>query len=174
MRRFQKGLDTSDTFRSIQIARGNYGTVGDHDAVAKAEAGVDLSTVFDGYETPMALFEDANIRHFDFSTPLASAKNLVAAAVTCSTKLNYALRVGVANDLEPLADAKPYGDLLGAKYARATSAGSTASPNLAVADLTFAIFDELMPLEKLRKINMKDAVAYRNASARARDAFWNT
>jgi hypothetical protein len=42
---------------------------------------------------------------------------------------------------------------------------------LKTADLTFAIFDELMPLERLKKIAMRDAVGYRKASAGARDAF---
>ena len=171
LRRFQKGLETSETFRRIQIARGNYGAVGNHDDVARSAVGIDLSTIFDGYESPMALFEDPKVRHFDFSTPVSRAKNLVAEAVTCSTKLNFALRVGVANDLQPLADAKPYGDLLGRKYARATSGGASISPKMPLADLTFAIFDELMPLDRLKKITMRDAVGYRKASAGARDAF---
>ena len=74
LRRFQKGLETSETFRRIQIARGNYGAVGNHDDVARSAVGIDLSTIFDGYENPMALFEDPKVRHFDFSTPVSRAK----------------------------------------------------------------------------------------------------
>ena len=49
-----------------------------------------------------------------------------------------------------MADAKPYGDLLGAKYARAISKLEPAKNKIEMTDLIFAIFDELIPPERLQ------------------------
>jgi hypothetical protein len=69
------------------------------------------------YETPMALFEDSKVAHFGLGSSLGSAKQLISEAVICSAKLNFALNASAKLDFVPLADASPYGDLLGAKYA---------------------------------------------------------
>jgi hypothetical protein len=170
LRRFQDGLRTSATFREFQIARGNYGAVGDHDRVAEKVIGVDLSQ-FRAAGSPIALFEDHAIRPFDFSTPLGCAKALIAKAVTCSAKLNFALDAGTEAGFVPLADASPYGDLLGAKYARAMKSLEPAKNKIQLTDLSFAIFDELVPTEKLKQLNLGEVIRYRKASDKAREEF---
>lgn len=169
--RFQNGLKTSPTFRSLQIAPGNYGEFGDQDDVARRMMAVDLSTDLRAHESPMALFEDSGIRHFDLSTPAGCAKHLIADAVICSAKLNFALDVGTKQGFFPLADANPYGDLLGTKYARAIKTLEPTKNKIQVTDLSFAIFDELVSTEKLKKISVADAIRYRKTSEKARQEF---
>ena len=52
----------------------------------------------------------------------------------------------------PLADANPYGNLLGAKYARAVEKLEPTKSGIQATDLSFAIFDELVPDELLEKL----------------------
>jgi hypothetical protein len=59
---------------------------------------LDLKT----HESPIALFEDTAIRHFDLSNPAGCAKHLISDAVTCSAKLNFALRIGSREGFVPL------------------------------------------------------------------------
>lgn len=68
LRRFQKGLETSPTFRRIQIPVANYGEVGNQDDVTRATLGVDLTTAFANYDTPIQLLEDPAIQLFRYST----------------------------------------------------------------------------------------------------------
>lgn len=169
--RFQNGLRTSPTFRNLQISPGNYGEFGDQDSVAQRMIAVDLSADMNAHESPIALFEDSGIKHFNLSNPVGCAKYLIAGAVTCSATLNFALNTGMKQGLFPLADAKPYGDLLGAKYARAISALGSAKNKIQVTDLSFAILDELIPKESLDKLKLIDVVRYRNESEKAREEF---
>jgi hypothetical protein len=169
--RFQNGLKISPTFRNLQIAHGNYGEFGDQDDVARRMTAVDLSTDLGTHGSPMALFEDSGVRHFDLSTPAGCAKHLIAEAVICSAKLTFALHVGIKQGFFPLADANPYGDLLGAKYARAIKKLEPTETKIQVTDLSFAIFDELVSTEKLRKLSIADAIRYRKASEKARHEF---
>lgn len=169
--RFQHGLRISPTFRSLQIAPGNYGEFGNQDDVARKMMAVDLSADLKTHESPVLLFEDSGIRHFDLSTPAGCAKHLVADAAICSAKLNFALDVGTKEGFFPLADANPYGDLLGAKYARAIKALEPAKNKIQATDLSFAIFDELLSKEKLKKLSIADAIRYRKASENARQEF---
>jgi len=171
LRRFQNGLNFSPTFRGLQIARGNYGECGDQDNVARKVIGVDLSTDLKTHGSPMALFEDPGIRQFSLSTPVGCAKQLVSEAVICSAKLNFALDVGVKEGFFPLADANPYGDLLGAKYARAINTLEPAKNKIQITDLSFAIFDELISTERLRNLSLMDIIRYRTQSEKAREAF---
>jgi hypothetical protein len=99
------------------------------------------------------------------------AKSLIAHATTCAAKLNFALNVGTNQGLSPLADAHPYGDLLGAKYARAMNALEPAKNKIQVTDLSFAIFGELIPTETVKQIKLTDAIRYRKASEKAREEF---
>jgi hypothetical protein len=171
LKRFQNGLRRSPAFRRLQVVPGNYGEYGNEESVAQKLMAVDLSADLKTHESPMALFEDSTIRHFDLSTPVGCAKQLIADAVTCSAKLNFALKAGTRQGFLPLADANPYGDLLGAKYARAVEKLEPAKNKLQVTDLSFAIFDELIPAARLEALSLKDAVRYRKASEKAREEF---
>jgi hypothetical protein len=171
LKRFQNGLKTSPTFRNLQVVPGNYGEYGDQNSVAQRLVAVDLSADLKTHGSPMALFEDSGIRHFDLSTPVGCAKTLISDAVTCSAKLNFALNAGTKQAFFPLADARPYGDLLGAKYARAINNLGPSRTNIQVTDLSFAIFDELIPAERLKELSLEDAIRYRKASETAREEF---
>jgi hypothetical protein len=70
-----------------------------------------------------------------------------------------------------LADANPYADLLGAKYARAINKLEPAKNNIQVTDLTFAIFDQVISAERLETLSFTDIIRYRKASEKAREAF---
>jgi hypothetical protein len=168
LNRFQTGLKTSPTFRALQIAPGNYGEDGDQESVAQRLMTVDVSSGTKTHESPMALFEDANIPHFDLSNPSGCAKHLIAGAAVCSAKINFALDVGSAEGFVPLADARPFGDLLGAKYARAMDRLQPAEKKLQLTDLSFAIFDELLPSKNLRTLSVTDAIRHRKSSEGAR------
>jgi hypothetical protein len=171
LRRFQNGLKTSPTFRDLQVARGNYGEFGDESGVTQRLLAVDLSRDLTNYEIPMNLFEDSHIRANDLSTTVGCAKHLIVNAAYCSAKMNFALTAGSKEGFFPLADANPYGDLLGAKYARAINALQPTKNNIQFTDLTFAIFDELVSAEKLRTLRLIDVIRYRKASEKAREEF---
>ena len=53
--------------------------------------------------------------------------------------------------------------MLGAKYARAINKLEPAKNKIQVTDLTFAIFDALVPSEHLEKLTMEDVIHYRLA-----------
>lgn len=91
-------------------------------------------------------------------------------AVVCSTKINFGLN-SAAKGFIPLADAGPYGDLLGAKYARAVSKLESARNQIQVSDLSFAIFDGLIPAERLEQLSFPEVVRYRKESEKAGEAF---
>jgi hypothetical protein len=91
--------------------------------------------------------------------------------MVCSAKLNFSLNVGTSQGFFPLADARPYGDLLGAKYARAMKTLEPAKNGVQLTDLSFAIFDELISPDRLREIKLADAIRYRKASEKAREEF---
>jgi hypothetical protein len=171
LRRFQRGLKTSKTFRDLNIKPGNYGKGGDHNEVARKLITVDLDSALKIYGRPLALFEDASISTLDYSNNLDCSKNLIFQAVGCSAKLNYALDKGTSEGFIPLADASPYGDLLGAKYARAINKLQVSTNQIQLTDLGFAIFDELLPTERLDKLEIPDVIHYRKASEKAREAF---
>jgi hypothetical protein len=66
---------------------------------------------------------------------------------------------------------QPYGYLLGVKYARAIGKLEPAKNRLQITDLSFAILDELVPTESVKKLRMMDAVRYRKESDKARQEF---
>jgi hypothetical protein len=171
LQNFQNGLKNSRTFRDLQIQFGNYGEYGDEKDVAKKMFAVDLSRDLRTHESPMALFEDSSIRCFDLSTPTGSAKQLVTEAISCSAKLNFALDAGVKKGFFPLADATPYKDLLAAKYGRAMGAIKSAENKIPISDLSFAIFDELISGDRLKKLKMSEVIGYRKKSEKAREEF---
>ncbi len=171
LKRFQRGLKTSPIFRDLQIARGSYGEFGDQDDVAQKMIALDLAGDLKTHGSPMHLFEDPAIKPMDLSNTSGCAKNLIFQAMVCSAKLNFALKVGTEQGFFPLADANPYGDLLGTKYARAIGALEPAKNKVQLTDMSFAIFDELVPLDRLKELKLIDAIRYRKASEKAREEF---
>jgi hypothetical protein len=171
LKRFQDGLTSSPTFRQLQIQPGNYGPFGNEQNVADKLIGVDLVKGLKSHGRASDLFLDERIRVFDLATPVGCAKQLVVDAAFCSAKLNFALKIGAERGFLPLADASPFGDLLGAKYARAINRLDSVKNKIKVTDLTFAIFDELISPERLEKLTFEQIIRYRKASENAREQF---
>jgi hypothetical protein len=132
---------------------------------------VNLATDLSSHEKPSNLFSDKKVHVFDLSTATGRAKNLVASTAACSAKINFALNVAAKQGFLPLADANPYGDLLGVKYARAINKLEPEKNKIQVTDLTFAIFDQLISAERLEKLTFTDIVRYRKASEKERETF---
>lgn len=169
--RFQRGIKDSEAFRDMQIAHGDYGQAGTHENVAKKVTSVDLASSLSTYQTAMHLFVDSKVRHFDLSTQAGCAKNLIAEAVVCSAKINFALSISTKEGFFPLADAVPYRDLLGAKYARAMNNLEPVKLELPITDLSFGVFDELVDAERLEKMTFAEVIRYRKAAQTAREEF---
>ena len=171
LKRFQKGLRESAVFREQQVSPGNYGEVGNQDDVVGALTAVNIDADLQQYPAPMALFLDKEVHPFKFRNESERAKALVTHALTCSAMMNFALNVSQHEGLTPLADAIPYQTLLGAKYKRAAATLINTDAKIPVTDLSFAIFDELVPAERLDALSFKDIVNYRKESEKAREAF---
>jgi hypothetical protein len=171
LRRFQAGLTTSLVFRDHQIPPGNYGEVGNQEDVTRSLVQLDLDTVFNQYDSPMDLISNAKIEHFRFRNDAERAKRLASQAMACSAVINFALNVGQSRGMIPMADAGPYQDLLGAKYARAARQLEGTDSRVQVTDLGFAIFDALLPAERLAPLTFGQLVDYRKESGKAREAF---
>lgn len=120
--RFQQGIKNFQAFCDLQIAHGNYGEFGTHEDVAQKVISVDLSTALSSHDNAIGLFADSTVHPFDLSSVVGCAKNLISEAMVCSAKMNFALSVSSKEGIVPLADANPYRELLGAKYARAINA----------------------------------------------------
>ena len=171
LRCFQQGLKDSTAFRNIIVQPGNYGEIGNQDDVARTLLEVNLSTAFANHGSPIALSEDPKIQQFRYSTPQEKAKALVNDALMCASKLNLALNIGAKYGHQPMADASPFASLLGTKYARAMAAATQTAPKIPVADLSFAILDELMPADRLTEMDFGKVLGYRKSSAEAREHF---
>ena len=167
LKQFQSGLEQSVVFRDHQIAHGNYGEVGNHEAVAQELINVNFESDFEG-KTSTELLYDTKIRPFRFQTGLERAKCLVQQATTCSATMNFALRVSEHQGITPLADSFVYQNLLSTKYARAAN---TLGGKIKLTDLSFAIFDELVPAERLEQMTFGDVVKYRKETEQAREVF---
>lgn len=171
LRRFQQGLNDSPAFRGSIVPTGNYGPVGNQNDVIEAFLDIDLSTAFSDHGSPMGLSEDPQIQQFRHSTPHERAKAFVNEAIMCATRLNLALAISARYDHQPMADASPFGNLLGAKYARAMAAADQVAPRIPVTDLSFSILDELIPPERLKSMSFPEVIKYRKSSADAREHF---
>jgi hypothetical protein len=171
LKRFQEGLRVSSAFRELQISPGNYGPCGSEKDILVKVLSVDVDKDFLSHETPMTLFEDGSIRQFLLTNKSECAKQLVSEAVICSAKLNFALDLWAKEGFYPLADSKPYGDLLGAKYARAIDSLDAGRNQIQLTDLSFAIFDALISTERLRQLSLKDVIDYRKRAAVPREEF---
>jgi hypothetical protein len=166
LKTYQTGLRESDAFCELQIARGNYGNGETHETLARKLAGVDLSGIAD----PLALLQDASIAHFDVRTDEGVQKNFVSHAMECSAVMNFALDVSAREGVTPLADALPFGNLLGTKHKRAIRTLGLEKTSR-VGELSFAIFDEVVPAHVLESLSLKDVIRYRRSSQNEREAF---
>jgi hypothetical protein len=171
LKKFKEGLETSITFRGLHIPAGNYGDAGNEQQVAQKMLEVNLSSIAETHGSAENLFFDEKINPFDLSTSLGCLKQLISMAAICSAKLNFALIEGVKNGFYPLADASPYMDLLGARYARAIDKLEPNKNRIQITDLSFAIFDELLPTECIAQLDIKDVVAHRKKTEKARIEF---
>ena len=169
--RFQSGIKSSKTFKDILVPQGNYGEGRNADDVANKLSNVDIAVVLENYGSAHELFYDDKVKPFDLSTPLGCAKQLLSTAALCAANLNFALAEGARNDFIPLADAVPYGELLGAKYRRAVNKIQLAKNPLQITDLSFAIFDQVVSAESIEEMSIKDVVAHRKSSQKAREEF---
>jgi hypothetical protein len=172
--RFQDGLRKSERFRSIHITPGNYGEVGDHSAVLTKYLEIDLERDLPKGVNPMDLLMDpVGSKPYDFSTPESGLRTLLMAAAFCSVKINFALEIAKNDGFTPLADAAPYGHLIGTKYRRAINTLSQESGlgKIEITDLMFAVFDELVSAERLSKLTLGDIIRYRKESEKAREEF---
>jgi hypothetical protein len=169
--RFQKGLGTSITFRDIEITPGNYGESGMQEDLVKALFDLSLAEGLSQHENAMALLIDGTVEPFRTRTTVEKARVLVHSAARCSVNINVALQASSRNGMTPFADASPFGELLGAKYQRAVSAAHKAVPGVQLTDLSFKVFDELIPSEVLMKMTIPEVVRYRKDSVKAREEF---
>jgi hypothetical protein len=169
--RYQEGLRTSKVFRNLQIARGNYGESGTHEDLARQLIEVELPVGLKDHPDAMALLMDGKVEPFKTRTPAQCARVLIQNAAFCSAKMNFALEVSSINGFAPFADATPYGALLASKYQRAVTEAHKEQPTIQLTDLSFAIFDEFVPLQVLEDLTFGDVVGYRKESAGAREAF---
>lgn len=169
--KFQSGIKSSDTFKNIHIPHGNYGEAGNADEVARKLSSVDFAKTIKNYRSASELLYDKKIKPFNLSSSLGCTKQLISDAALCSAKLNFALEEGAKNDFIPLADALPYGELLGVKYKRAIRKLQPIETPLQVTDLSFAIFDKVVPTECIERMTIADAVAHRKSSQKAREEF---
>ena len=172
IRKFQVGLKTSRRFREKHISSLGYGEWGD--ALVRRISELNLSEELKTYGTATALFEDPQISFYHpraIVSPFSFAKSLIMYTVMCSVAINFGLNESAKRGFVPLADMRPYGDLLGAKYARAINKLEPEKNNIQLTDLMFAIFDQLVPTELLNKLDIRDVIRYRKASEKYREAF---
>jgi hypothetical protein len=165
--RFQEGLQSSLSFRNLQIQPGNYGGGETHETIFLKLAAIKLQENF----SPVEVLEDRNILPFDFKSEAGILKTFVQKAAFCFERLNFALKVGATESFSPLADMSPTGSLLGAKYSRAIAAASAGGASIFPTDLSLAIVDELIPADRLGQITIGHAVKIRKETESERAAF---
>ena len=166
---FRDGLKSSPAFARQQIQNGNYGDGKTADDLRARLSTLDFEPVLATRESAYAILTDQTIRPFDISTEMAATKTLIFDATMASTVEQIALGRIAAEGFIPLADATPYGDMLRARYRRAMA--SATEIDLPIVDLSFAVFDELIPPERIEKLGIKDAVDYRKRAEGARREF---
>ena len=169
--RFQKGLGTSITFRDIEVTPGNYGESGMQDDLVKTLVGLSLAEGLSQHENAMALLVDGSVQPFRTRTAVERARVLVHSAAKCSVNINVALQASSKNGMTPFSDASPFGELLGTKYQRAISAVHRSVPTVQLTDLSFGVFDKLIPSKVLMKMTIPEVIRYRKNSTKAREEF---
>lgn len=150
---------------------GNYGPAGNENEVVRKIIGVDISSIADTHGSAEKLFLDEKIKPYELSTSVGCIKQLILLAAICSAKMNFALTEGSKNGFVPLADASPYADLLGVRYSRAINRLEPNKNHILMTDLSFAIFDELLPTECIEKLDITDVVKHRKKTEKARIEF---
>jgi hypothetical protein len=169
--RFQEGLGKSLTFRDIEVSPGNYGESGMQEDLVQTLVDLNLAEGLSQHENAMALLRDGTVQPFRTRTAVEKARVLVHSAAKCSVNINVALPASSKNGMTPFADAPPFGELLGAKYQRAILEAHKSAPAVEMTDLSFRVFDELIPSEILIKMSIPDVVRYRKDSSKAREEF---
>lgn len=169
--RFQKGLGTSIAFRDIEITPGDYGESGMQEDLVKTLVDLNLDEGLSQHENAAALLIDGTVQPFRTRTAAEKARVLVHSAARCSVNINVALQASSKNGMTPFADASPFGELLGAKYQRAISTAHKSVPLIQLTDLSFRVFDELIPSEVLMKMTISEVIRYRKDSTKAREEF---
>ena len=166
--RFQEGLRQSDRFLELHVPNANYAGGETQSSIAHKLSAVNLRD----FPSPLDVYFDKRLRPFEYSTDEHVVKELVRHAMTCSAKMNFALSVGAKHGFSPLADARPFNDLVSAKYTRALDAISKKSAvGIPSTDLSMAILDELVPSDRLYELTLGEVVTYRRESVKAREAF---
>lgn len=155
-------------FLDLHIPNGRYAGGETQESIARKLTSLDLGK----YASPLDVYLDPKLTPFEYSTEAHCLKDLVAGAIHCSAKMNFALSISTKHGFSPLADASPFNDLLSTKYRRALRAVSDKTTVAVPAtDLSLAILDELVPSESLFNLKLGDVIKYRRDSERAREAF---
>jgi hypothetical protein len=139
--------------------------------LVKALVDLSLAEGLSQHENAMALLIDGTVQPFRTRTAVEKARVWVHSAARCSVNINVALQASSKNGMTPFADASPFGELLGAKYQRAISTAHESVPAIQLTDLSFRVFDELIPSEVLMKMTIPEIIRYRKDSAKAREEF---
>jgi hypothetical protein len=110
-----------------------------------------------------------NTFHVFGNTP-GSAYRLSRITVASTQASGVGPEVSSVNGVAPFADASPYGALLASKYQRAVTEAHKEQPTIQLTDLSFAVFDDFVPLQVLEDLTFGDIVRYRKESSGAREA----
>lgn len=144
--RFQDGLRRSDRFLELHVPNARYAGGETQSSIAEKLSAVNLER----FPNPVDIYMEKNLRPFEYSTEKHVVKELVRDAMSCSAKMNFALRFGAKHGFSPLADASPFSELESTKYRRALNAASQKSGlDIRRTDLSLGILDELVPAERL-------------------------
>jgi hypothetical protein len=166
--RFQEGLRQSDRFLELHVPNANYAGGETQRSIAQKLSIINLHN----FPSPLDIYFDKRLLPFEYSTDEHVVKELVRLAMTCSAKMNFALGIGAKHGFSPLADARPFNDLVSAKYTRALEAISKNSAvTIPRTDLSMAILDELVPSDRLYELTLGEVIKYRRESGKAREAF---
>ncbi|MFT4060663.1 MAG: hypothetical protein QM652_14105 [Legionella sp.] len=166
---YRDGLSKSKTFRNQQFPEGDYGSFGNtQKELIKLFENIDLSRL-DNSNT--VEFLKQNFSPFDITNPDAVNAFLLQRIALCSAQLNFSLMKGARSGFIPLADATPYVNLLNTQYKRAAKNLENSDTIVSIADLGFAIFDELISNESIESMDIRKVVEYRKKSENAREEF---
>lgn len=167
---FAVGLGSSPSFRSDQFPEGNYDSFGSNQ--------LELINLF--HKTDLSLLKSPQtarellkkkVSPFDKSNTEAILAFLLSRTALCSAQLNFAIMEGHKHGFTPIADSEVYSNLLNSQYLRAADKLEPKKNKIEIADLSFAIFDELISNECIEQIDIKDIVDYRKKSVAAREQF---
>lgn len=166
---YRDGLSKSKTFRNQQFPEGDYGSFGStQKELIRLFDNIDLSQLVNSNTVE---FLKQSFSPFDITNPDAVNAFLLQRIALCSAQLNFSLMKGSSSGFIPLADATPYANLLNTQYKRAAKNLERSGSSVTIADLGFAIFDELISNESIESMDIRKVVAYRKKSEKAREEF---